>query len=124
MRRAGRHIVERVLQGVSDPYLGHVQVGGRDYYLRQFHDMKGSIDLDELDPATFRQYVTACAAILARAHSQSPTASTIVGYIGSGAALTDAITEWAYAYADQSRRDFDALRAAADDGRVTLADQP
>ncbi|CAM3448541.1 DUF2252 domain-containing protein [Occultella aeris] len=116
--------LQRVLQGVSDPYLGHVQVAGRDYYLRQFHDMKGSIDLDSLDAAAFRQYVAACASILARAHSQSPTASKIVGYIGNGAALTDAITEWAYAYADQSRQDFDALRAAADDGRVPRADQP
>ncbi|TDE95846.1 DUF2252 domain-containing protein [Occultella glacieicola] len=114
--------LQRVLQGVSDPYLGHVQVGGRDYYLRQFHDMKGSVDLGDLDADTFRQYVAACAAILARAHAQSPTASGVVGYIGSGGALTDAITAWAHAYADQSRRDYDTVRAAAAAGRVPLAD--
>ncbi len=39
---------ERILQGVSDPFLGFFR-GERDYYVRQFRDMKGGIDAEALD---------------------------------------------------------------------------
>lgn len=115
-------LLQRILQGVSDPYLGYLSNNDRAFYLRQFHDMKGSIELDGLDPGAFRLYVAACASILARAHAQSPTAIEIVGYIGRSDAAADAIVGWSYAYADQSLRDYRALEAAAADGRVPVAD--
>jgi hypothetical protein len=84
--------------------------------------MKGSIELEGLEVSAFNAYVAACASLLARAHAQSPAAIEIVGYIGKGGAAADAITRWSYAYADQSLRDFKKLRAAADEGRVAVAD--
>lgn len=114
--------LQRILQGVSDPYLGYLRAPAGDFYLRQFHDMKGSIELEGLEAEPFRLYVAACASLLARAHAQSPTAIEIVGYIGKSDAAADAITRWSYAYADQSLRDFKALRAAADAGLIPLAD--
>jgi uncharacterized protein (DUF2252 family) len=114
--------LQRILQGVSDPYLGYLRTDHRDFYVRQFHDMKGSIELEGLEVGTFNAYVAACASLLARAHAQSPAAIEIVGYIGKGDAAAEAITRWSYAYADQSLRDFKKLRAAADEGRVPLAD--
>jgi uncharacterized protein (DUF2252 family) len=113
--------LQKILQGVSDPYLGYLSTNNRDFYLRQFHDMKGSIELEGLDAGAFNAYVAACASLLARAHAQSPTAIEIVGYIGKADAMADAITRWSYAYADQSLRDYKALRAAADEGRVPVA---
>ena len=105
--------LQRILQGVSDPLLGHFRGTSHDYYVRQFRDMKGGIDAETLDDATFRLYAKACAAVLARAHGQSPTAGQVVGYIGDAKAVTEAIVEWSYAYAALSRADYDAFVAAA-----------
>ncbi|MFD4958152.1 DUF2252 domain-containing protein [Microbacterium sp. NPDC058389] len=108
--------MQRVLQAVSDPFLGHVneqrRAGGiRSYYVRQFHDMKGGFEIDTLEDAAFRWYAEACAATLARAHGQSPLAATVSGYVGSGRAAGEALLEWAYAYADLSRADWELFRA-------------
>lgn len=105
--------LQRILQGVSDPFLGHFRGMSHDYYVRQFRDMKGGIDAETLDDSTFRLYAKACAAVLARAHGQSPTAGQVVGYIGDAKAITVAIVEWAYAYAALSHADYDAFVAAA-----------
>lgn len=103
--------LQRVLQAVSDPFLGYLQADGIDLYVRQFHDMKGGIDVEELEDAPFASYAQACAVTLARAHSQSPTAAVISGYIGKGRAVGEAMLEWAYAYADLSQRDFEQFTA-------------
>lgn len=115
---------QRVLQASSDPFLGHVRVGSRDYYVRQFHDMKGAVDLGALDAAGFADYADGCAAILARAHAQSLTAHEVVGYIGSSDVAGRAIVDWAFAYARQSRADFGVLQEAAGAGRVPVAASP
>lgn len=104
--------LQRILQAVSDPFLGHLQRGERDFYVRQFHDMKGSIELEGLGFRPYLDYVRTCGAMLARAHAQSPTAGQIVGYLGTTNAAIDAIIEWSFAYARQSLRDFEAVRAA------------
>ena len=83
-----------------------------DFYVRQFHDMKGGIDADVLDDGPFQRYAEACAATLARAHAQSRTAGVVAGYIGNGDAVGQAILEWAYAYAALSKGDYDAFVAA------------
>lgn len=36
--------LQRILQGVSDPFLGHFRGDQGDYYLRQFRDMKIGLD--------------------------------------------------------------------------------
>lgn len=105
--------LQRVLQAVSDPFLGHFRANGRDFYVRQFHDMKGAVDLDDISLAAFGDYVTSCAGLLGRAHAQSPTAGQVVGYIGRSDAASRAILEWCRSYADQSLADFEAAAAAA-----------
>ncbi|MGK3951164.1 DUF2252 domain-containing protein [Microbacterium sp. I2] len=108
--------MQRILQGVSDPFLGHLRgtaAGGgasRAFYLRQFHDKKGGFDTDTLEDAAFRWYAEACGATLARAHGQSPGASSVVGYVGGGRVVGEAILEWAYSYADLSRGDWRSFR--------------
>jgi len=73
--------------------------------------MKGGFEVDALEASAFRWYAEACAATLARAHGQSPLAATVSGYVGSGRAAGEAILEWAYAYADLSRADWQLFRA-------------
>lgn len=105
--------MQRVLQAVSDPFLGTVKDPvGRAFFVRQFHDKKGSFDVEALEDVPFRRYAEACAVTLARAHCQSPISGEIAGYIGNGRIAGEAILEWSYAYADQSRADYDALRVS------------
>jgi uncharacterized protein (DUF2252 family) len=112
---------QRTLQGLSDPFLGQMRGGGRDYYVRQFNDMKGSIEVAGLDPVSFAEYGDACATMLARAHSQGLRVHELVGYLGASATAGRAIVEWAFQYAQQSLADYEALRAAAAAGRVPVA---
>ncbi|WP_194396930.1 DUF2252 domain-containing protein [Microbacterium atlanticum] len=106
--------MQRILQAVSDPFLGHVRRtpdgARRDFYVRQFHDKKGGFDTDTLDDASFRWYSLACAATLARAHGQSPDASTVAGYVGRGRVVGEAILEWSYQYAALSYADWELFR--------------
>lgn len=74
--------------------------------------MKGSVEAEELDDRPFCAYAEACAATLARAHSQSPHAAVVAGYIGTGRVVGEALLEWAYAYAALSKSDYDAFVAA------------
>jgi uncharacterized protein (DUF2252 family) len=113
---------QQILQAMSDVFLGTTRKDGRDYYVRQFHDMKGSIDTEGMSATTFREYVVACAVLLARAHSQSANASILRGYAGASDALHSAVAEWSYAYADKSLDDFHQLHAAAKAGDIEVAD--
>lgn len=115
---------QRILQAMSDVFLGTVRVGGRDYYVRQFQDMKGSITTAGLDPESFGEYAGACAYALARGHAQSANASMLRGYVGSGDAVGAAIVDWSYAYADKTVDDFERLKAAARAGEIEVAPDP
>ncbi len=106
--------MQRVLQAVSDPFLGSLRYEGEDVgtlelYVRQFHDMKGGIDAEEIEDVPFADYALACAVTLARAHSQSPHAAEVSGYVGDGRRLGDAMLQWSYAYAERSRQDYEAF---------------
>jgi len=43
----GQRVVvgQRLMQAASDMFLGWTTCGGHDYYVRQFRDMKGSVNL-------------------------------------------------------------------------------
>ena len=105
--------MQRVLQAVSDPFLGHLEANGRAFYGRQFHDMKGAVELEGLPVDAFSDYVLSCAGLLGRAHAQSPTAGQVLGYIGTSDAAADAVVTWSSAYAEQSLRDFESASAVA-----------
>ncbi len=115
---------QKMLQGVSDPFLGAVRSGGVDYYIRQFHDMKGSVDVESMGDDVLTEYGRACALLLARAHGQSPTVGSVLGYIGAGTPLRTAIVAFAEAYADKSEEDFHRLFEAAHDGLIAVASDP
>ena len=113
-----------ILQAMSDVFLGTARKDGRDYYVRQFHDMKGTVETEGMSPAAFGEYVLACCVLLARAHAQSANAAMLQGYVGGGAAVRSAIVDWSYSYADKSLDDFHQLRAAANAGEIDVADDP
>ena len=46
---------------------------GHDYYVRQFRDMKGSVEIDGMQPVGFASYCEVCGYTLSRAHARSGT---------------------------------------------------
>jgi uncharacterized protein (DUF2252 family) len=118
--REGWRVVacQQVLQAVSDPFLGWVTLDGRDYYCRQFRDMKGSVELDDLTPTQFTSYGELCGAVLARGHAQSRDAIVVSAYLGRSSRFAEAVAAWADTYADQVERDFASLRQAVRRGRL------
>ena len=104
----GQRIVssQRILQATSDAFLGYFQVGDKSFYVRQFRDMKASIDIPTVDWGQFQAYANTCAMILAKAHAQSPTAAMIRGYVGHSTKFDEAMAKWAAAYVTQVDNDY------------------
>ena len=76
------------MQAAGDIFLGWQRIKGfdgvtRDYYVRQLHDWKGSVDVDRLrvQGATF--YSRICGATLARAHARWGDRIAVAAYLGS-----------------------------------------
>jgi hypothetical protein len=109
---------QQALQTVSDPLLGWTTVGDRQYYVRQFRNMKGAIALDGIDGSALSDYAGICGGLLAKGHARTGGASMIAGYIGSSDRLDVAICRFAGAYADQTERDHQALVDAVARGRL------
>lgn len=117
---------QRILQANSDLFVGWMRGWAGDsadryrvdYYWRQFRDMKGSIDPATLDADQFCSYGSLCAALLARAHGQSPASAAVVGYLGGSEEFAEATAAWSAAYADIAEADFEQLRRAVASGRL------
>ena len=113
-RHPGHRVVngQRLLQTASDIFLGWTSDGAADYYVRQLWDMKGSVNLDTLDPADLVPYGRLCGWVLARAHARSGDAAAISGYLGTGDRFDRAVADFAEAYADQTEADYAAFTRA------------
>jgi uncharacterized protein (DUF2252 family) len=114
---------QRLMQAATDIFLGWQRIKGidgvsRDYYIRQFHDWKGGVDIDRLLVPGATVYARLCAATLARAHARWGDRIAIGSYLGKGAAFDKALADFSAAYADQNDRDFDTFIAAIRSGRL------
>lgn len=117
----GRRVVEgqRMVQAESDIFLGWTAGReGRDFYLRQLRDWKGSVDIDKADAAVLSAYASLCGHTLARGHARSGDPGAIAAYIGASDRFVSAITTFAERYASQNAEDFAAFRQAIADGRI------
>jgi uncharacterized protein (DUF2252 family) len=111
---------QRLMQAASDIFLGWVRgPAGRDFYVRQLRDMKGSAEVATLSPAELALWASSCGWALARAHARSGDRVQIAAYLGASAAFDDAIVAFAEAYADQTERDYRTFLAAIKSGRIT-----
>jgi uncharacterized protein (DUF2252 family) len=123
---SGQRVVagQRLMQAVSDIFLGwqHVNAGldgqERDFYIRQLKDWKGSFAFEAAIPPGAAAYGKACGWTLARAHARSGDRVAIAAYLGKSDVFDRAIATFAETYADQNQRDYQALQAAVDDGRI------
>ncbi|MFM7427360.1 MAG: DUF2252 domain-containing protein [Elainella sp.] len=123
----GQRVVtgQRLMQATSDIFLGWASSTAgpdgltRDFYVRQLRDMKLSIDLSTLSADELVRYGKLCASALARAHARSGKAALISGYLGDSDKFDRALAQFALAYAEQTERDYAALVAAVQSGRLS-----
>jgi uncharacterized protein (DUF2252 family) len=108
----GQRTVEgqRAMQVQSDPFLGWTRMEGRDYLVRQLNDHKGSIEMEELAGSGLSAFAEICGELLARGHARSGEPRVIAGYIGTGDRFAEAIGKFGSLYADQTEKDWQALR--------------
>ena len=89
VRNQGERVVvgQRLMQAASDMFLGWDRIQGldgreRDFYVRQLRDMKGSADVERMDPVGMALYGELCGWTLARAHARSGDAIALASYLG------------------------------------------
>jgi uncharacterized protein (DUF2252 family) len=121
----GQRVVagQRLMQAASDIFLGWDRIKGmdgqpRDFYFRQFRDWKGSIEIASLLPKGLAIYARLCGWTLARAHARSGDRIAIASYLGKSDAFDRAVAGFSVAYADQNERDYRAMQAAVEQGRI------
>jgi uncharacterized protein (DUF2252 family) len=124
-RHHGQRVVagQRLMQAATDIFLGWQSIKGgdgvtRDYYVRQFHDWKGSADVDSMGVPGATLYSRLCGATLARAHARWGDRIAIASYLGKGDAFDQSIADFSAAYADQNERDYEMFIAAINSGRL------
>ncbi|GAA0468913.1 DUF2252 domain-containing protein, partial [Paractinoplanes deccanensis] len=119
----GQRVVhgQQLMQAVSDIFLGWQSYNGRDFYVRQLRDWKGSVDPAQLKPEGLRLYGEICAWTLARAHARGGDRIAIAAYLGSSDKMDRALVRFAEDYADQTERDHAAFTAAVASGTLATA---
>ena len=108
---------KRMIQSATDIFVGWGSLHGRDYYIRQFRDMK-IIPTTELIAPRLAEFATACGGALARSHARTGDPVAIDSYIGKGSRFTAEISRFANLYADQNERDHAQLVKAIAAGTV------
>ena len=111
---------QRLLQAASDSFLGWTTgPAGRYFYFRQLRDMKVSAEVERMSSTILQGYARFCGWALARAHAKaSGKAVEIAAYLGSGGRMADALTDYAFACAEQNQKDYDVFMRACRSGKL------
>ncbi len=113
---------KRTVQSATDIFVGWGSLNGKDYYVRQFRDMKIVPTIELISPVLI-EFATACGETLARAHARSGDPVAIDGYLGKSGAFDRSIAQFARRYADQNERDHAQLVEAIAGGAVETGRQ-
>lgn len=117
----GQRVVEgqRLMQTVSDVFLGHVaSETGRDFYMRQLKDWKGSADVENASERGLVHTARLRGWTLARAHARTGDPIAIAAYLGDDQTFDRAVGEFSGRYAKQNARDYEAFREEIRTGRL------
>jgi uncharacterized protein (DUF2252 family) len=114
---------QRLLQASPDIFIGWGELDGIHFYVRQLRDMKGGVEFDpnKVNLENMPEYCKLCGWALALAHAKSGNAAMISGYLGKSDKFDKAMVRFAFAYADQTEKDYQALSEAAASGRIQVA---
>ncbi|MEZ5170709.1 MAG: DUF2252 domain-containing protein [Acidimicrobiia bacterium] len=122
---SGRRVVEgqRLAQAQSDIFLGWTEgLEGRQFYVRQLRDWKGSVEVEDGSPRQMRFYAGLCGRTLARGHARSGDPIAIAAYVGKGTVLDHALADFSEAYAAQNMDDYERFQEAIDNGRLEVSE--
>lgn len=130
-KHEGKRIVQgaRLVQSESDILLGWTSVDPTGdgvelpFIVRQFRNLKGSIDPAGLSAADLDDYGRLAGALLARAHSRSLDPRLLAGYLGEDERFDDAVADFAVRYADRTEADHATLVEAVRAGKIA-AEEP
>ena len=113
---------QHLMQATSDIFLGWCvgEITGVDYYWRQLKDMKGSVDIGNMDESGLEKYLAICSHCLARAHARTGDEIKIQGYVGNEQDFIKAIGDFSITYADQVERDYEQLINAVKAGDIVV----
>jgi uncharacterized protein (DUF2252 family) len=117
----GQRVVagQRKMQAASDIFLGWTEgVDGRHYYWRQLRDMKGSADIEAMEPTGMSAYAHACGWTLARVHARTGDPIAIAAYLGKSGKFDRSIADFSRRYADQNDQDYEQFTAAIRSGAL------
>jgi uncharacterized protein (DUF2252 family) len=121
-RHHGERVVQgqRMMQAASDIYLGWTKGLDvkRHFYWRQLRDMKGSIEVDTLQPLGLNFYAGICGWTLARAHARSGDPVAMAEYLGDSGEFDTSIADFSERYADQNERDYQEFVTAIKSGKL------
>lgn len=119
----GQRVVagQRLMQAASDMFLGWTtgqRIRKAPFYIRQLRDAKIKPVVEIMKPLNLHSYARLCGRALARAHARSGDAVVLSAYMGKSGAFTNALADFAVAYADQNERDYEAMVTAVREGRI------
>lgn len=120
----GERIVQgaRLVQAETDILLGWstLRLNGRElpFIVRQFRNLKGSIDPAGLGADDLDDYGRLAGALLARAHARSVDPRLLSGYLDGDERFEESMTAFAVRYADQTEADHAELARAVTAGRI------
>ena len=124
----GERVVQgqKLIQSSADILLGWssftAQDGSaRDYYVRQFWNGKGSIDIDGFNDLALNDMGRLCARCLAHAHARTGDRVAIAAYLGEDPTFDEALASFAVSYADQNEADYAVFRSLISSGRLPCA---
>jgi uncharacterized protein (DUF2252 family) len=122
-RDQGQRVVtgQRLSQAASDILLGWVAIDGRNYYVRQLHDKKLSLDFSAMGRRALRLYGKVCGAALARGHARSGDPLAIAAYLGKSKKFDHAVAAFAVHYADKAEHDHATFSRALKSGELDRA---
>jgi uncharacterized protein (DUF2252 family) len=123
-RHHGQRIVHGhwLMQSASDIFLGWCTgKTGRHFYVRQLRDIKLKPTVNLFSSTDMMQFGEYCGWTLARAHARSGEPAMIGGYLGTKDTFDKAIAAFSIAYADQTERDYELLKKAAQRGKLGVA---
>jgi uncharacterized protein (DUF2252 family) len=123
-RHHGQRVVHGhwLMQSASDIFLGWCTgKTGRHFYVRQLRDVKLKPTVNLFSSTDMIQFGEYCGWTLARAHARSGEPAMIGGYLGAKDTFDKAIAAFSIAYADQTERDYELLKKAAQRGKLKVA---
>lgn len=108
---------KRLIQSATDIFVGWGSHQGKDYYVRQFRDMK-IVPTTTLVARRLGEFAVACGETLARAHARTGDPMAIASYLGKGQGFATEINRFAHHYAEQNTRDHARLVETISAGKL------